>query len=143
MSKIVAQNKKARFDYEILETTEGGLVLTGDEIKSIRAGRANLTGSYVKILGNEAWLINLNLTVAKNPTRSRKVLLHRTEINRFVGKTAEKGLTLVPLNLFIKHGYAKIEIGVGRGKKTHDKRESQKKSDIEREIKVELKSKTR
>ena len=141
MSKIVAVNRKARYDYQILDTLEGGLVLTGDEIKSIRAGRANLTASYVKILGGEAWLINMNLNNALQPTRTRKVLLHIHEINKMVGKTTEKGLTLVPLSLYLKRGRAKIEIGLGKGKKEFDKRETKKNSDIEREIKKEIRNK--
>ena len=141
MSKPLAQNRKARYDYEILDTFEGGLVLTGDEIKSIRAGRANLTGSYVKILGAEAWLINMNLSVAADPVRTRKVLLHKEEIKKLIGKTQEKGLTLVPLTLYIKRGKAKIDIGLGKGKKEFGKKESKKLQDIERDLRRELRGK--
>jgi SsrA-binding protein len=141
MSKPISYNKKARFDYQILETFEGGLVLKGDEIKSIRAKRVNLTGSYVRIVTNEAWIINMNLNDAAEPTRTRKVLLHRSELSKLIGKTTEKGLTLVPLSIYIKRGKAKLEFGLGKGKKIFERKEDKKEKDIERDIKIELRGK--
>ena len=135
--KIIAQNKKAYFEYEILETYEAGLELRGEEIKTIRAGKVNLAGSYVKILNTskktEAYWIGGNISNVTDPQRSRKLLLHKTEITKLIGKTREKGLTLVPTKIYLKNGKAKLEIALGKGKKLHDKRESIKKKDLRRE----------
>lgn len=125
----VAQNRKARYNYEILDTYEAGLVLTGTEVKSLRAGRASLTEGYAEVHDGEAWLRNVHIPeygqgswTNHEPRRSRKLLLHRDEIARLIGKTQERGLTLVPLSLYFKDGYAKVELALARGKKVHDKR---------------------
>ena len=135
--KIIAQNKKAYFEYEILETYEAGLQLRGEEIKTIRAGKVNLAGSYVKILNTakntEAYWIGGNISNVSDPGRSRKLLLHKTEITKLIGKTREKGLTLVPTKIYLKNGKAKLEIALGKGKKLHDKREAIKDRDWGRE----------
>jgi SsrA-binding protein len=129
--RVVAQNKKARHDYFVEETFEAGLVLTGTEVKSLRAGRASLVDGYASVKGNEVWLHNVHIPVYTQgtwtnhePRRARKLLLHRAEIHKLVGKTHEKGLTLVPLALYFKDGYAKVEIGLARGKRNYDKRQA-------------------
>jgi len=144
MKKIIATNKKAYYDYQILEKYEAGIVLTGAEIKAIRAGKVNLTGAYAKVLrrttdkrtkgGAELFLINANIQTLdkENATRTRKLLMHRKEIEQLIGKTQEKGLSLLPLSIYLKKGRAKIELGLGRGKKLYDKREMIKKRDLER-----------
>ncbi len=131
----IALNRKARFEYEITERFEAGIVLNGPEIKMVRAKKVDLSASYAKVLKDEAWLINMNISGAPEPTRTRKLLLHRSEIGRIIGLQEQKGLTLIPLTLYLKHGKAKIELGVGRGRKQHDKRELIKKRDIAREQK--------
>ena len=127
--KVVAQNKKARHDYHIDDTFEAGLVLVGTEVKSLRQGRASLVDGFAEIDGREAWLHNVHIPEYSQGTwtnhsarRKRKLLLHRTEIDRLQRKVSEKGFTLVPLALYFKDGRAKVEIGVARGKKAHDKR---------------------
>jgi SsrA-binding protein len=120
-------NRYARHEYEISEPTEAGLVLVGDEIKAVRASRVNLKGSYVKIFYNEgkaeAFLVGAHFhTISADPYRTRKLLLHKNEIDRLMGKINEKGLTVVPLSLYIKNGKAKLEIALGKGKKLYDKR---------------------
>ncbi|GIV97628.1 MAG: SsrA-binding protein [Herpetosiphonaceae bacterium] len=138
----IAVNRRARHDYFIEETLEAGIVLTGSEIKSLRAGRANLRGSYVRIENGEAWLIDTHISPYEQsgtyfnhePTRPRKLLLHRKEIERLRGKQAIKGLTIVPLRLYIKGRRAKIELGVARGKKLYDKREAVAERDARRQI---------
>ena len=145
MTKEVSTNKKAFHEYEILDRYEAGLVLTGQEIKAIRAGKVNLTGSHAKILQHstnnkqlstinpELFLINMHIGIKDgDPTRTRKLLMHRSEIDKLIGKTQIKGLTLIPLRLYLKKGRAKIELGLGKGKKLHDKRETIKKRDLER-----------
>jgi len=136
-------NRYARFDYEILESFEAGIVLQGDEIKAIRSGRANLKGSYAKIFYTsgkpEIFLVGAHFhTLTLDPYRTRKLLVHANEIKHLVGKSAEKRLTLVPLKLYLKRGRAKVEIGVGRGKKEFDKRETIKKRDLDRAAMQEL-----
>lgn len=132
---IIAENRKARFVYQFNEFFEAGVVLTGSEIKAVRAKRVDLSAAYARIIGSETWLINMNLSDGKtpDPTRTRKLLLHAREIGRLTGLLEQKGLTLVPLKLYFKRGRAKIELGVGRGRKTHDKRELIKKRDEQRE----------
>lgn len=137
--KIVVQNKKAFAEYDILEKYEAGIVLTGAEIKAIRAGKVNLKGSFARIFGGkkqlEIYAVNLHIGITEgDPTRSRKLLLHRKEINRLIGKIEQKGLTLLPLRLYFKKNLAKLELGLGRGLKLHSKKEKLKKRDIEREI---------
>ncbi len=142
-----ATNDKARFDYEILETYEAGLVLIGQEVKAIRTGKASIKGTYVKILGNEAYLVGAhiapyqpkNAPIDYDDQRSRKLLLEKKELKYLIGKTQEQGLTLVPLRLLDKHGLIKLEIGLARGKKKSDKREVIKKRDVERIIRRTLK----
>lgn len=137
----VAVNRRARHDYFIEETVEAGLVLTGSEVKSLRDGKAQLKDSYGRITRGEVFLFNAHIgeytpaaRFGHDPRRTRKLLLHRKEIERLVGKVKEKGLTLVPLRVYFKHGRAKVELGLGRGKKTYDKRESIKAREIKREV---------
>jgi len=145
--KPVARNKKARFNFEILSTLEAGLVLTGTEIKSIRGGRVQLQEGYAKIINGEAFLLDTYIAPYDNaghfnhdPTRRRKLLLHRREIRRLIGKTQEKGLSLLPLSMYLKNGKAKIELGLGRGKRKHEKRDTLRKEDARKEIQRSLKS---
>src|SRR5262245_51793268 len=137
----IATNRKARHDYEILETVEAGLVLRGTEVKSLRAGQVTFKDSYATVRNNEIWLIGCHISpyshgtdANHDPERDRKVLLHRREIARLTGKTAERGLTLVPLRLYFKAGRAKLELGLARGKKLHDKRSALR----EREVRLEM-----
>lgn len=142
----LAKNRHAHYEYEILETLEAGLVLSGAEVKSIRTGHAGLSGAYVTFHGDEPQLTNAHIApyafAAKNehydPTHSRKLLLKKREIAYLRGKLQEKGLTAIPLSLYTKHRYIKLEIGVARGKKLHDKRASIKKREVDREIKRAL-----
>lgn len=139
--KLVCRNKRASFDYEIIDKLECGVVLVGTEVKSLRDGHASLEDSYARIEGGEVWLIGAEIPeyamgnrLNHKPKRPRKLLLHRREIARFAGKATQKGFTLVPLRLYFKHGKAKVEIAVVRGKQAHDKREAQKKAEATREI---------
>lgn len=148
--KIIATNRKAWHDYEILETYEAGLVLRGTEVKSLREGQVNFKDSYAAINGNEAWLIGCHIApyhhgtdANHDPDRSRKLLLHRREISRLLGKTAERGLTLIPLRLYFKEGRAKLEFGLARGKKLHDKRASIRERDERREMAKEVRARQR
>jgi SsrA-binding protein len=142
-----ATNDKARFDYEILDTYEAGLVLTGNEVKAIRNNKISIKGAYVKIFGNEAYLVGAlispyqanNVPKDYDPQKDRKLLLKKSELKYLIGKSQEKGLTLVPLKVFDTHGMLKLEIGVGRGKKKYDKRETIKKRETERIIRREIK----
>ena len=127
--RIVATNRRARHEYEILETFEAGLVLRGTEVKSLRTGQVNFKDSYATVRGGEAWLLGCHISpyshgtdANHDPERDRKLLLHGREIRRLVGKIAEKGLTVVPLKMYFKAGRAKLEIGLARGKKLHDTR---------------------
>jgi len=146
--KIVCVNKKARHNYFINEIYEAGLVLLGSEVKSLRDGKANLKDSYARIQKGEAFLVNAHVSpypganqFNHEPTRPRKLLLHQREIERLTGKTKEKGLTLIPLRLYFKNGRAKVELGLARGKKLYDKRETLKRKMAEREVERSLKSK--
>ena len=146
----VALNRRARHDYAIEQTLEAGLVLTGTEIKSIRAGRANLAEAYARIERGEAWLIGAHIAPYEQcnrnnhePTRTRKLLLHRDQIAELVGRVQSKGFTLIPLRLYLKDGFAKLELGVGRGKKTHDKRRAIAERDMRRELARETKARIR
>ncbi len=137
----IARNKRARFDYEILDVFEAGLVLKGTEVKSLRDGRANISDSYGIIKDGEAYLLNLHISPYESrgyanhePDRTRKLLLHRKEIRRLIGATERQGLTLVPLELYFKHGMAKVALALGKGKKLHDKRDTAKERDAQREI---------
>lgn len=137
---LVASNKKARHDYDILDTYEAGLVLTGTEVKSLRAGRATLTDGYATIDDGEVWLRSVHIPeydpgtwTNHEPRRARKLLLHRAEIARILAKTRESGLTLIPLSLYFSDGRAKVEIGVARGRKSHDKRHAIAEREARRE----------
>ena len=133
-------NKKAYFDYEILDTLEAGLVLLGQEVKAIRAGKCSIQGAYVKIISGELFLIGAtvspyqpnNIQKGYDPERSRKLLIKKSQLNHLVGKTEEKGITLVPISLYDRNGVIKLEIGIARGKKKYDKREVIKKRDFKR-----------
>lgn len=146
--KILAENRKARFDYEILERFEAGMVLIGQEVKSIKSGRMSLKGSYVTLKNEEPYLIGANIPPyqPKNaspdyePEKPRKLLLNKSEIKHLIGKTKEKGLTLVPLKVYTKKGKIKLEFGTAKGRKKSDKRELIKKRETERDIDRELKS---
>jgi SsrA-binding protein len=148
--KAVAQNKKARHDYHIEDTYEAGLVLTGTEVKSLRAGRASLVDGYAVIKDGEAWLQNVHIPeytegtwTNHEPRRARKLLLHRAEITRLIGKTKESGLTLVPLALYFVDGRAKVEIALARGKRLHDKRQALAEKQAKREAERVLRGRDR
>ncbi|MDQ1703442.1 MAG: SsrA-binding protein [Frankiaceae bacterium] len=139
--KLIAQNRKARHDYTILDTYEAGVVLSGTEVKSLRAGHASLVDAFAEIKNGELWLQGVHIPEYTQgtwnnhaPRRQRKLLLHRDEIARLVGKTRESGLTIVPLQMYFKDGYAKVEIALARGKKSHDKRQAMAERDAAREI---------
>jgi SsrA-binding protein len=139
--RVVATNRRARHEYEILETLEAGLVLRGTEVKSLRDGQVNFKDSYATVRNGEAWLRGCHISPYSHgtdanhePERDRKLLLHKREITRIVGKTAEKGLTVVPLKIYFKHGRIKIEIGLARGKKLHDKRATLRERETRREM---------
>ncbi|MCI1985206.1 MAG: SsrA-binding protein SmpB [Lactobacillus sp.] len=143
---LLAQNKKAGHDYNILETYEAGVALTGTEIKSVRAGKTTLRDGYARVRNGEAWLENVHITPYKegnqfnvDPLRNRKLLLHKKEIRKLEDALTQKGLTAVPLRMYLKHGYAKVLIGVAQGKKNYDKRESLKRKDQERDIQRAMK----
>jgi SsrA-binding protein len=144
--RTLVLNRQARFNYEILEKVEAGISLVGTEVKSIREGKANIKEAYADIRGGEAWLIGAHINpyshgniTNHDPLRERKLLLNAREIDRLQGKIMEKGLTLIPLRLYLKGRLVKLELGVGRGKKLVDKREDLKKKDQEREIQRAIK----
>jgi SsrA-binding protein len=139
--KVVAQNKKAYHDYFIEETYEAGIVLQGTEIKSLRAGRANLKDSYARIINGEVYILGMHISPYEqgnrynhDPLRTRKLLLHKKEILKLIGYTKEEGYTLIPTKIYLKNGFAKIELGLAKGKKLYDKREDLKKKEAKREI---------
>jgi SsrA-binding protein len=139
--KSIATNRKARHDYSILETYEAGIVLTGTEVKSLRAGRASMSDAYANVEAGEVYLRNLHIPeytqgtwTNHEPRRTRKLLLHRLEIARLIGKLRESGLTLVPLSLYFADGWAKVELGLARGKRSYDKRQDLAQRDANREI---------
>ena len=140
-NQIVARNKRARHDYHILETWEVGIVLTGTEVKSLRDGKANLSDSYAIVSGGEIFLLNLHISPYEqgnqfnhDPTRTRKLLLHKKEIRRLIGAVERQGLTLIPLDLYFKRGVAKVTLALGKGKKLHDKRADERRREDEREM---------
>jgi SsrA-binding protein len=140
-SNVVCQNKKAHFNFEIVERFEAGMVLTGTEVKSLREGRANLKDSYARIKRGEVWLYDFHISPYPHayygnhePERVRKLLLHNSEIRRLVGKTQEKGFSLVPLKVYFKNGKAKVELALARGKKLYDKRETLKRKEQQRDM---------
>jgi SsrA-binding protein len=139
--EIVARNKRARHDYHILDSWEAGLVLTGTEVKSLRDGKASMTDAYALVKDGEVYLLNLHISpydkgnqFNHEPTRTRKLLLHRKEIRRMIGAVERQGLTLIPLELYFRRGVAKVNLALGKGKKLHDKREDDRKRTDEREM---------
>ncbi len=139
-------NRKAKYNYQIFDTIESGIVLTGTEIKSLRLGKANIRDSYVRVKNNEMYIINMHISSYENgnifnhdETRERKLLLHKKEIYKFRDKIKLEGYTIVPLKVYLKNGRAKVLIGLAKGKKNYDKREDIKKRDIERNIRARLK----
>src|SRR5882672_1641658 len=139
--RTIATNRRARHEYEILETVEAGLVLRGTEVKSLRAGLVNFKDSYASVRNGEGWLLGCHINpyshgtdANHDPERDRKLLLHKREIDRLGSKVSEKGLTLVPLRLYFKDGRAKIELGLARGKKLHDKRATLREREVRREM---------
>jgi SsrA-binding protein len=137
----ISRNKRARHDYHILETFEAGLVLTGTEVKSLREGKANIADAYGNVRDGEVFLLNLHISPYERggytnhePNRTRKLLLHRKEIRRLIGAVERQGLTLIPLELYFKNGVAKVALALAKGKKLHDKRESERTRDAEREM---------
>ena len=140
-SRTIAVNRKAHHDYDLRDSVEAGLALTGTEIKSVREGRVNLRDAYVQIKGGEAWLMEMHITPYErggyanhDPRRPRKLLLHRDEIVRLGSQVAQKGLTLVPTRLYLKNGRAKVEVALAKGRKLYDKREAISKRESEIEI---------
>lgn len=144
--KLIASNRRARFDYELLDRFEAGIVLFGPEVKSLRAGRANLSDAYAAVRKGELWLVSAHISPYEQanrdnvePRRDRKLLMHRNEIGRLRGKIEEKGLTLVPVSLYWKDGRAKVELALARGKRRHDKRHAirdrEEKRDVDRALK--------
>ncbi len=149
-AKTIARNRKAYHDYFLYDTYEAGIVLTGTEIKSIRAGRVNLRDSYVQIRAGQAWLVNVHISPYAagsrenpDPRRDRKLLLHLREIYRLQSAVQEKGLTIVPLRLYLKNNRAKVEIALARGKKLYDKRAAIEKKEAQRDIEREIKARQR
>jgi SsrA-binding protein len=137
----IARNRRARHDYTILDSWEAGIVLTGTEVKSLRNGKANLTDAYGIVKDGELWLLNLHISpydqgnrFNHDPTRTRKLLLHKREIRRMIGAVERQGLTLIPLELYFVNGKAKVNLALGKGKKEHDKRADERKRDDEREM---------
>jgi SsrA-binding protein len=146
--KLVANNKKARYLYEILETWEAGIVLNGSEVKSLRAGKVNFIDSFAKVEGNEAWILNLHISPYEKASyfnhealRKRKLLLHVKEIRKLQFKLEAKGLSIIPLKIYFRRGYAKIELALARGKKLYDKRESIAERDSQRRMEKASKEK--
>jgi SsrA-binding protein len=147
--KIIIQNKKALFDYEILYTVEAGIVLTGDEVKSLRAHRGSLNGSFAVVTNRELFLLNCNIPLytyaydkkEDQAVRTRKLLVNRKELNKLIGEISKKGMTIIPLKLYFNsRSFIKVELGVGRHRKAHDKKELLRERDIARETRRELKN---
>ncbi|MCM3758725.1 SsrA-binding protein SmpB [Sporosarcina aquimarina] len=146
--KVLAVNKKANYDFAIEETIEAGIVLQGTEIKSIRNGKVQLRDAFVLIRNNEAWISNMHISPYEqgnqfnhDPVRSRKLLMHRKQINTLIGQTKEKGTAIVPLKMYIKDGFAKVLVGVGKGKKLYDKRHDLKEKEAKRDMQRAFKDK--
>ena len=143
----LATNKRARFDYDLLETTEGGLMLTGSEVKAAKLGHIDMKGSYLSIRNGELWIRNMHIgkygpagaQEHYNPTRDRKVLVHKKEIRSLIGKHEAQGLTIVPIRVYTKNGLVKLAFALARGKKKYEKRETIKKRDTERQMREEMK----
>jgi SsrA-binding protein len=148
--QTVTVNRRARHDYAIEETLEAGIVLTGTEIKSVRAGKVNLSDAYARVERGEAWLIGAHIAPYEqgnrfnhDPTRTRKLLLHRDQIGELGGRLAAKGLTIVPLRLYIRKGLAKLELGIGRGKRAYDKRRAIRERDARRQLEIETRQRVK
>ena len=148
--KVIAENRKARHDYFVEDSYEAGIILTGTEIKSIRAGRVNLKDSYAEIVDGEVWLNQMHISPYEQgnrfnhePLRKRKLLLHRSEIARLAGKVQQQGMTLIPLKIYIKNGLAKIELGLCKGKKIYDKRQDIASRDAKRQMERELRERNK
>jgi len=148
--RVVATNRKARYDYRILDTYEAGMVLTGSEVKSVRAGRVNLRDSYVAVREGELWLLNCHIApydqasrLNHEPRRERKLLMHRRQIDRLARDVEEPGHTVVPLRMYLKNNRAKVEIALARGKRQYDKRQAIAKRETERQIRRALKDRDR
>jgi SsrA-binding protein len=147
---LIADNRKAHFDFHVLDTFEAGIVLLGTEVKGIREGRANLRDSFARVEQGEIWLYNVHINpyshrgyVDHDPKRRRKLLLHREEIRKLIGKTVEKGLTLVPLRLYFKRGKVKVTLALAKGKQVRDKRETIRRREIDRETRAAVKERAR
>ncbi|OTN89934.1 SsrA-binding protein [Enterococcus sp. 7E2_DIV0204] len=148
--KLIAQNRKARHDYTVVDTMEAGIVLQGTEIKSIRNGRINLKDGFARIRNDEAYLLNVHISPYEqgnifnhDPLRTRKLLLHKKQIAKLIAETKNTGITIIPLKVYIRNGYAKVLIGLAKGKKQYDKREDLKRKEINREISRTLKESLR
>ena len=148
--ELIADNRKAHHDFHLLETFEAGLALTGTEVKAMREGRANLRDSYCRIENGEAYLLGAHVgqyshggSASHDPLRPRKLLLHQEELRKLLGKTSEKGMTIVPVRMYFKRGRAKLAIALATGKKTYDKRETIKRREAERETRAAMKSRGR
>ncbi|HQZ39047.1 MAG TPA: SsrA-binding protein SmpB [Vicinamibacterales bacterium] len=147
---LIADNRKAFHDFHILETFEAGIALLGTEVKGIREGRANLRDAYARVEQGEVWLYNVHINpythrgyVDHDPRRKRRLLLHRQEIRKLIGKTVEKGLTLVPTKLYFKNGRVKVALALAKGKQAHDKRETIRRREVDRETRAAVKERTR
>ena len=148
--QLIAENRKARHDYHILDTWEAGVALLGTEVKSIREGRVNLRDSYARVDRGEIWMMNVHISpyshrgyASHEEMRQRKLLLHREEIRKLVGRVAEKGLTLVPLDMHFKNGRVKVLLALAKGEQAHDKRETIRRREVERETRAAVKSRAR
>ena len=148
--KYIAENRKAFYDYHIVESFEAGMVLVGTEVKSIREGSANLRDSFARIEDGEVWIYNLHINPYSHrgysdhePTRKRKLLLHRAEIRKLIGKTVEKGMTLVPTRMYFKNGHVKVTLALAKGKQARDKRETIKRREADRETRAAVKERRR
>jgi SsrA-binding protein len=148
--RLITENRKARHDYHILETWETGIALLGTEVKAIREGRVNLRDSYARVDRGEVWMLNVHISPYSHrgyalhaELRERKLLMHRHEIRKLVGQTAEKGLTLVPLEMYFKKGRVKVLLALAKGKQAHDKRETIRKREVDRETRAAVKARSR
>ena len=144
--RLIAENRKARHDYHVLDTWEAGVALLGTEVKAIREGRVNLRDSYARVNDGEVWMMNVHISpyshrgyAEHEDRRQRKLLLHEHEMRKLIGRTVEKGLTLVPLEMYFKHGRVKVLLALAKGKQAHDKRETLRSRDIERETRAAIK----
>ena len=148
--QLIADNRKAFHDYHVLDTFEAGIALLGTEVKGIREGKANLRDSFARVEQGEVWLYNVHINAYShrgyadhNPKRRRKLLLHRAEIRKLIGKTTEKGLTLVPTRMYFKNGRVKVALALARGKQAHDKRETIRRREVDRETRAAVKERGR